>query len=284
MYKRRKKINKKKIGIIIFIIIAIIFGLIANIFNTERNLTVFEKAIKDSVISIEKIIGYPVNFISKKIIENKDKDDLYEKYKNVLLENETLKNTKNQNEELKKQINELKALLNINNILSDYTYLNATVISRDLNNWNNTITIDKGESSGVTIDMPVVINEGLIGKVVKTSSFTSTVRLLKANNTNDKISVKIKNGNEYIYGILNGYDDSNNTYIIEGITQNVDVQLNSIVTTTGIGDIYPSGIVIGKIVGVSTDNFDLANILQMKSDVNFDNINYVTILKRNITK
>ena len=46
---------------------------------------------------------------------------------------------------------------------------------------------------------------------------------------------------------------------------------------TGMGDIFPAGIVIGKITGVNTDTFDLSNVLEMKSDVDFDNINYVTI-------
>ena len=46
-----------------------------------------------------------------------------------------------------------------------------------------------------------------------------------------------------------------------------------------MGDIFPSGIVIGKVMGINTDVFDLAKVLEIESLVNFDNINYVTILK-----
>ena len=130
--------------------------------------------------------------------------------------------------------------------------------------------------------MPVVIGTNLIGKVISTTTFNSTVRLITATDVVDKISVKIKNGDDYIYGILNGYNKENYTYTTEGISQNAKIENGTIVTTTGKGDICPAGIVIGKITGINTDAFDLSNVLEMKSDVNFDNINYVTVLRRNI--
>ena len=52
------------------------------------------------------------------------------------------------------------------------------------------------------------------------------------------------------------------------------------VTTTGMGDIFPSGILIGTVKRVSTDNFDLARTVEVEPYVDFDDINYVTILKR----
>ena len=93
----------------------------------------------------------------------------------------------------------MKDILDLNNSLIEYDYINATVISRDINFWNETITIDKGESSGIEVNLPVVVINGLIGKVINTSEYTSTIRLLTANNSNDKISVKIKNNEEYMW-------------------------------------------------------------------------------------
>ena len=60
----------------------------------------------------------------------------------------------------------------------------------------------------------------------------------------------------------------------------MEIKEESLVTTTGIGDIFPSGIVVGKVVGISTDNFDLSSVLEVKSNVDFDAINYVAVLKR----
>ena len=281
MYNKRKKQKRKKIILTCVFVFGLIIGFIVNVVTTERNLTVFEKTIKDGVIAIENVLGIPIDFFSNKIQEHEEKNRMYEEYKLLKEKTGQIYELTAKNEELEKQLSELKTILNLNNVLSEYISLNATVINRDLGYWYDTIVIDKGEQAGLTIDMPVVVNNGLIGKIIKTTNFTATVRLLTANNTNDRISVKIKNGEEYVYGILNGYNEEKNTYIIEGISQNLNIENGSVVTTTGMGDVFPAGVVIGRVSGVNTDNFDLANVLEMQSDVDFDNINYVTVLKRN---
>lgn len=277
--RKKKRIEKRKIILITLLVICIVLGYMANIVSTNRQLTVFEKAIKDSVLTVSRVLTYPVDFVNKKIIASKEKKQMYNDYTNLKNELEQIKSYKDENEELKKQLNDLKKILEIDNMLTDYDKINATIISRDLAYWNEFITIDKGENAGIFKDMPVIVNNGLIGKVVKTTAFSSTVKLLTSYSM-DKISVKIKYNDDYIYGILSKYDYENDIYIIEGILENVDIEKGTIVTTTGMGDIYPSGIVIGEIVGVGTDNFDLSKVLQMKSNVDFHGINYVTVLKR----
>lgn len=282
MYRKKQKEKRNKIIIICVLIFCLITGFIINVVMTDRNLTIFEKTIKDSVLTVQKILAFPIDFVANKISENNEKNKMYEKY--IELENQVKENEKYkvENEELKKQLSDMKELLNINDTIAEYTYLNANVINRNLDYWNDTLIINKGEHDGITKDMPVVIGTNLIGKVISTTTFNSTVRLITATDVVDKISVKIKNGDDYIYGILNGYNKENDTYTIEGISQNAKIENGSIVTTTGMGDIFPAGIVIGKITGINTDAFDLSNVLEMKSDVNFDNINYVTVLRRNI--
>lgn len=282
MYRKKQKEKRNKIIVICVLIFCLITGFIINVVTTDRNLTIFEKTIKDSVLTVQKILAFPIDFVANKISENNEKNKMYEKY--IELENQVKENEKYkvENEELKKQLSDMKELLNINDTIAEYTYLNANVINRNLDYWNDTLIINKGEHDGITKDMPVVIGTNLIGKVISTTTFNSTVRLITATDVVDKISVKIKNGDDYIYGILNGYNKENDTYTIEGISQNAKIENGSIVTTTGMGDIFPAGIVIGKITGINTDAFDLSNVLEMKSDVNFDNINYVTVLRRNI--
>ncbi len=281
MYKKNRKNKKNKIIIVCVLIFCLIVGFIVNVVITDRELTIFEKTIKDSVLTVQKILGYPIEFFTNKISENKEKNKMYEEYLNLKQENENNIHYKYENDELKKQLEEMKSLLNINNALSEYTQLSATVINRDLGYWYDTITINKGEHDGVTIGMPAVVGEGLIGKVISTTTFNSTIRLITATDVVEKISVKIQTDDDYVYGILSSYDSETKTHIIEGISQTDQIENGSIVTTTGMGDIFPAGVIIGKITGVRTDTFDLSNVLEMKSEVNFDNINYVTLLKRN---
>ncbi len=281
MYKQKQKIKKNKIIIGCVLVFCLIIGFVVNIVLTDRKLTIFEKTIKDSVLIVQKILGYPIEFIINKIDESKEKDIMYEEYLKLQQENANNNHYKLENEELKKQLEEMKELLKINNTLSDYVQLSAVVINRDLGYWYDTITINKGEHDGVIVGMPAVIGDGLIGKVISTTTFNSTIRLITATDVVEKISVKIQTDDDYVYGILSSYDNETKTHIIEGISQTDKIENGSIVTTTGMGDIFPSGVMIGKITGVRTDTFDLSNVLEMKSEVNFDNINYVTLLKRN---
>ena len=282
MYKKKQKDKKNKIIISCIIIFCLIVGFIVNVVVTNRELTIFEKTIKDSVLTVQKFFGYPIEFIANKIEENKEKDKMYEEYQKLQQEVADNNHYKIENEELKKQLEEMKELLNINSTLADYIELNAVVINRDLGYWYDTITINKGEHDGVTIGMPAVVGDGLIGKVISTTTFNSTIRLITATDVVDKISVKIQMEDKYVYGILSGYDNETKTHIIEGISQTEEIKNGAIVTTTGMGDIFPAGVMIGKITGVRTDTFDLSNVLEMKSEVDFDNINYVTLLKRNL--
>lgn len=277
--KRKKKIETRKIVLIVMLVLCIILGYLANIVSTNRQLTVFEKALKDGILTVQNVITYPIDFIIEKINISKEKKQMYLEYDNLKKKLEQMQIYEKENEELIKQIEDLKNTLDLNNTLTEYESINATIIGRDLAYFNENIIIDKGEAAGIELNMPVVIKDGLIGKVVQTTAYTSTVRLLTSSTT-DKVSVKIKNEDKYVYGILSKYDLENNIYIVEGISENIEIKENSIVTTTGIGDIYPAGIVIGKVTGVNTDNFDLSKVVEMKSNVDFNSINYVTVLKR----
>ena len=279
MYRKRK-IEKRYVVIIILIIIMVLFSIFTFGINDGRNLTILEKSIKDSCLFVGKIVSAPFDFIDKKIEETKEKKNIYEKYKKMQKKYEKTKLLEAKYKEANKQLQELEDALKIDNDLIKDSYLNATVVNRNIGHWYNTITVDKGSKNGVTKDMAVITSKGLIGKITSVSNFNSTVKLLTNEDINNKISVKIEIGDKYIYGILTGFDSSTNCFQIEGISENTEIPTDSMVTTTGMGDIFPSGILIGTVKRVSTDNFDLARTVEVEPYVNFDDINYVTILKR----
>lgn len=274
-----RKLNIKYIIVIILLIIAIVLGIIS-INMKKENLNFFEKFIKDSTYVVGNVISSPVRFIKKNINKTTTKDDLYNKYIKLKEEYDSIEFDKARIDELKKENKTLKEMLDIKSDLEGYKVLNATVINRNVGYFYDTLSIDKGSHSGIKPDMAVVTSKGLIGKVIKTSTLTSTVKLLSSDSLNMKISVKIKVSDEYYYGLLTGYDKDKKTYIIEGISNNIDIPNDSVVTTTGMSEIFPSGILIGKVSESNTDNFELSKIIYVKTDVNYDNIEYVTVLKR----
>ena len=273
--------NKKYYVIVILIIISILLILFQALIKDNRKLTIIEKVIKDTTLSVNKISNNSVNFIKDKINESKSKQKLYKKYKKLEKKYSKVKLMEAKYDEATKEINDLKKILELNNILSESSYMNATIINRNIGYWYNKITIDKGEADGIKKDMAVINNEGLVGVVIKTSKLNSIVKLLTTNDTNNKISVKIKiNDDNYIYGLLTGYDREKNRLIIEGIAENTEINKDDVVTTTGLGNNFPSGILIGTVDSITKDNFDLARTVLVKPSVNFDNLNYVTVLRK----
>jgi len=283
MFRNRR--IKKYYVIVILLIISILLLIFSFIIKEKRNLSIIEKTIKDTTLSINKTINIPINYIDDKIKEYKSKHKLYEKYEKLIKKYDKVKLMETKYEEAEKEINDLKKILELNNTLSESSYMNATIINRNIGYWYNTVTIDKGEKDGIEKDMAVINNDGLIGIVTKTSKLNSTVKLLTTADTNSKISVKIKvDEDNYIFGLLVGYDKDKKSFIIEGIANNTEIPISSMVTTTGLGNNFPSGILIGRVDKITKDNFDLARTVLVKSSVDFDNINYVTVLKKDENK
>lgn len=268
---------KKNIIISICVLFVVLFLLIVFI-NDKRNLTTPEKVIKDVFLNITKVIDVPVNYVKSKINEMEIKNDIYNKYdklKDKLKNYELLEQKYN---ETNKELNDLKNNLNIKDSLIDYEIIDSFVINRDVGYFYDTLTINKGSNDKIEEGMAVINNKGLIGKIIKTTYTTSTVKLLTGINKNNRISVKIKVNDDYLYGILSEY--KNGYFIIEGISDNRNIPKDSVVTTTGLDNKFASGIEIGYVEKTVTDNFEISRRVYIKSFVNFGNVNYVMVLKR----
>lgn len=277
---KKRNIKTKNILIIIIIIIVIILAIFSFTLKEDRQLNKFESLIKDTVTSIEKVISYPFNWLFNKIDDYKELVNIREKYQELLPEVDRIDSLTAENIELRKQIEAMKEELNINYTINDYEFLNATVISRNVTYWYNTITIDKGSYNGVEVGMSVVNSDGLIGKVVSTTTFTSDVKLLTTSDTNNKISIAIISGNNKLYGLIKDYNYNTNSLEVEGISNTETVSIGDYVYTSGLGGVFPSGILIGKVSKITTDEYDLAKIINVDPIADFNNINYVAILKR----
>ncbi len=279
-FMKRKKIEKKYIILIILIFISLFLGFSSTLIKTDRKLNPFEKGIKDVSIFVIKLATKPSDFIKDKINDAKEKNKLYDKYKKLQKKVKETDLINAQKKELERELEEMKNMLDLNSALSESSYLNATVVNRNIGYWFNTITIDKGEKNGVKEDMAVITSEGLIGKITKVTNYTSTVKLITSEDANNKTSIRIEVNGKYIYGLLTGYNRDTNTFTVEGISDNSEIPSGSFVTTTGMGNVFPSGILVGKVKNISKDHFDLARTIEIESAVDFNNISYVTVLKR----
>lgn len=268
MYKKNNKVRNK---IIICIVIVICLILSSVFINKNFNLPDF--FIKDGVLFVDRFLTHPFQSFS---------DEEYEKLR---IENEDLKKELDkvkyyevENKELNTEISKLKSLLKINKLLSDKDFINATVLSRGIDYWNESLMVDKGSSDGIENNMAVISDGSLIGVTTDVSHYNSNVNLLCNSKFPMNISVKIKLNKNEVYGILNNYSDG--MFEVMGIVENVEIPSGTMVVTTGLGNIFPSGLLVGYVDSVTTDNFDLSKIVNVKSAIDFNDISYVTIVKK----
>ena len=167
----------------------------------------------------------------------------------------------------------LKELLNLGETLSDYDLINASVLNVSDYLFGE-FTINKGFSDGVDKGMAVICNSGLVGIIDSVYSNYSIVKYL--DRYSGKISVKVESNDGFLYGVLYS---SNGNFYVDGISSNVSILEGASVYTSGLSDKFVNGIYIGSVYNVELDNFELSRLLYVKSDVLFNSINYVAVVK-----
>lgn len=283
MNRKKKKFGNKGIYVVALIVVVVI-AILSYTIKNNRELNMFESLVKDCVMEVQKLFYTPVKNFSSMVSDFFSLSDVMEENKILKSNVEKIESLEAENTELKQEIEKMKSELNIERVLSDYEYLNATVISRNSLYWYNSLTIDKGSHNGIKEGMVVINSTGLIGKIENVSTFSSDVKLITTNDTNNKISVTVTNGNTKLTGLINAYSYDDGYLKVEGISNTETVNVGDLVYTSGLGGVFPSGILIGKVDSITTDVYDLSKIINVKPSARFDDINFVTILKRTDNK
>jgi len=171
----------------------------------------------------------------------------------------------------------LKSLLGLNETI-DIQRVPARVIARDPSVWFNTITINRGTSSGVAVNMPVVTGSGIVGRVITVSPWASQVMLL----TDEKAgagAVVGQLGQSGALGSVRGRADLGVSVIemryVSGLEQ---VEVGDNVMTTGQDGIYPPGLIIGKVVDVKKGTATQAHQILIQPGAQLDHLEDVAVL------
>ena len=165
----------------------------------------------------------------------------------------------------------LSKLLQIKDSLPPPT-LTAQIVGRDPSLWFRTIIIDRGSSEGVEKGMPVVTVEGVVGQILDTSPNYSKVLL--ANDPNSAVDVLVQKNR--VQGILKGYGSKgfNLLYVLK----NADVEKGDAIVTSGLGDIFPKGLPVGKVSEVTKSKRGMFQKIVVEPSVDFSQLEYLIII------
>lgn len=238
-----KKDDKKNgiIGVGITILILIFLVIVSNI-KIEK-WSEFTKPITSIPNNIQNGFIYVKNKISKN-------DSFFIDLENLKIENDNLKkeNTELQQklrefEVLKAENNTLKEYVNLTDKYSEYKTRPAYVIQSDISNYSKIIVINLGSKDGVSVNMPVISEKGLVGHIISVTDNTAKVQTII--DTSSTVSSAIGTTRDSIVtkGMINSKNELKATYIPTDAT----VLEGDSIETSGIGGIYPKGIHIGTI-------------------------------------
>ena len=156
---------------------------------------------------------------------------------------------------LEKENNELREALEFARH-SDRKLVPCEVIARDLTGWWQTIRLDKGSAEGVASGMAVITSDGLVGRTVSVSARTCDILLIS--DAGCKVSAQIARTGSF--GIVSGSGPSGAGQAscqIDFINKNTPILAGDEVITSGLGGVFPSGLLIGYVDKVYTDKTGL---------------------------
>lgn len=155
-----------------------------------------------------------------------------------------------------------------------YAGIAARVIGRDIQHWNQSILINRGGAEGVKKDAAVVSPQGVVGKVIEVAPHISRVLLIV--DRNSRVGGVIQTSR--LTGIVEGLDSG--TCVIKYLPRRTTVEPGEIVLTSGLGQVYPPGLLIGTITRVSAEKFGLYQYADLEPATDFDRLEQVMVLTR----
>ena len=268
---------------LILLLVGMIFlvALISFSLRDRNHASVPEQLIKDVVGFGQSIFSKPTQYVTGVFNNVESLLNTYDENKRLKARLEDYATLQADVNDLEIENNELRKIIDKKENLRAFNPIQSTVIARNPDQWEEKIIIDRGKIHGVKVNMAVMTSQGLIGKVILTTPYTSTVELLSTQNPNYRVSAVISDKEE-VFGLIEGYDEKRKELILKRIDSEFEVKKGQKVTTSGLGGIFPKGILIGEVTEVTTDDYGLTKLAYVKPAANFSILDHVIISKRNI--
>jgi rod shape-determining protein MreC len=186
-----------------------------------------------------------------------------------------------QNRKLLKEISQLKESAQENarlkNLLrfkeeSHLEAIAASVIAKDFLSDFRIVRISRGSKAGIQRNMAVVSQEGVIGRVLRTTESTSdVVTILDLLSAVDVIAERSRS-----HGVLEGFTES--SCQLKYLLRTDEIQVGDILITSGLGGIFPKGLKVGTVSFVDRKPYGISQEVQVRPIVDFDRLEEVLVL------
>lgn len=170
----------------------------------------------------------------------------------------------------------LKGLLGYKQDNPNLNLLVAKVIGESPGRTHTEIIINRGRAQGIRENMPVVAANGLVGTVSMVYDNSAKVSLLS--HMESAVGGTVQRSASRAVGIVNGEIIEDNYLKFAKLQRDADVQPGDLIITSGLGGLYPKGILIGEVEKVSNEDSGLLKYAVVKAKVDFSNLEEVMVI------
>ena len=203
---------------------------------------------------------------------------LYRDNETLRAQNEQLRQNELNVTEIMAENIRLRAMLDYKKASPQFTLLTVAVIGRDPGSWTNTIVINGGSNDGVRKDMVVVTSQGVVGNVIQVNANQAKVQLLL--DPRSAVGVLVQRPESRVAGIVEGNGAQPMAPRMKNLARDADVITGDKIVTSGLGGIYPKGLLVGEVMDVVNDEGGLLKYAVLKPAVDFDRLEEVAVVLR----
>ena len=208
-----------------------------------------------------------------------DIKELQKENESLRQENEELSVTNNALLQEKHELTELRNLYQLDQTYADFPKTGCRIIAKENGSWYHSFVIDKGSEDGLSVDMNVLADGGLVGRITYIGRHWSRVQAVIDDNSNVSATVLSSQKNLIVSGNLTLYDEG--TISFSELADPDDlVKVGDSVVTSNISDKYLPGILIGYISEIQTDSNNLTKSGRITPAVDFSRLDTVLVIQK----
>ena len=273
--KGPKRLQIKSKYILIFLCVLCFGMIVLTIIDKE-----FARPVKNTVAKVVMPVQRGVNYVGGFLY---DKAEMLDELTKIKEENEKLKA---ENAELKlenniliqdkSELDRLRELYELDNIYKDYPKVAARVIGKDTSSWFSVFTIDKGSNDGLKVDMNVIADAGLVGRVTYVGKDYAKVTSIIC----DGVNVSAKSAATSDVCIVEGSLKNMDSGMLDVINISVSAKISDgeMIMTSHISDKFLPGILVGYISNIKDDGNKLTMSAKLTPAVDFTHLEEVLVI------
>jgi rod shape-determining protein MreC len=196
---------------------------------------------------------------------------------------EEYKRTQHEFEEIKRENERLRNLIGIQSKL-EYETVIAEVVAKSPLNLYKTITVNRGKESGIERWMPVVAyqdgNKCVVGKVIDVQLYSARIQPLI--DQSNYLGAMLKDSR--YSGLLVGQSPVSEQCLLQYIDRRAEINYGDRVVTSGMGGIFPKGILVGDVVSVSKKTYGIFQEALVQPTVDLGRLEEVYIITKRVTE